>query len=165
MIIQENNIFNNNINITLNREEFIDREYKSKILEIRRVSKVVKGGKIFKFRVSLVTGNYNGKVGFGIGKSDETNIAIQKAILDSKKNLIDVKLNSNKSINNIINFSNASCKIFLKPAFLGTGIKAGSSIKTVLELAGIQNIIAKRLGSSNLLNNAKTTIKALKSIN
>ena len=165
MIIQGNNIFNNNTNITINTKEFLDREYKSKILEIRRVSKVVKGGKIFKFRVCIISGNYNGKVGLGIGKSDETNIAIQKAILDSKKNLIDVKLNYNKSIDNIINISNGACKIILKPSFSATGIKAGSSIRTVLELAGIKNIITKRLGSSNLLNNAKTTIKALKSIN
>lgn len=160
MIIK--NLINKDIIVNNSFEFFLKDNYTDKIIEIKRVTKVVKGGKKFKFRVIVICGDYNEKVGLGIGKSEDTNIAIEKAILNARKNIIFVPLTLQKSIPFFLKFSSNSCKIILKPALSGIGLKAGSSIRTVLELSGIKNIIAKRFGSNNLLNNAKTTIMALK---
>jgi small subunit ribosomal protein S5 len=146
-------------------ESLLKDNYKDKILEIKRVTKVVKGGKKFKFRALVVSGDCKEKVGLGIGRAEDINIAIEKAILNARKNILFISLTPNKSIPFLINFSNGSCKIMLKPGAQGIGIRAGSSIRTILELSGIKNIIAKRFGSNSLLNNAKTTIMALNLLN
>lgn len=146
-------------------EYLLKDSYKDKILEVKRVTKVVKGGKKFKFRALVVTGDSKEKIGLGIGRAEDINIAIEKAILNARKNILFLSLTPNKSIPFLINYSNGSCNIMLKPGPLGIGIRAGSSIRTILELSGIKNIIAKRFGSNSLLNNAKTTMMALELLN
>ncbi len=158
-LLKENEIFNTSF------EKFLKDDYKDKIVEIKRVTKVVKGGKKFKFRVVVISGNSKEKVGLGVGRAEDTNVAIEKAILNARKNVIFIPLTSQKSIPYLLNFSYGACKIMLKPASLGIGIKAGTSIRTILELSGIKNIVAKRFGSKNLLNNAKATILALNLLN
>lgn len=158
MIISKNEILNYSF------DNFLKEEYEDKILEIKRITKVVKGGKKFRFRAVVATGDLKEKVGLGIGKSEDTNIAIEKAIINARKNIIFVPITAQKSISSFVNIKYGSSHIILKPAKLGTGIKAGSSIRSILELSGIKNIVTKRFGSKNLLNNAKLTILALNSL-
>ena len=136
-------------------------KFKKKILQVKRVTKVVKGGKKMSFRVAVVVGNAKRKVGLGIGKAADVNGAIEKAILNAKKHLIKVPLTKKKSIPHSIYCNFGACKVMIRPASLGTGIIAGGSMRTVLELAGIKNALAKQFGSKNILNNAKATIKSL----
>jgi small subunit ribosomal protein S5 len=135
-----------------------------KIIQIKRVTKVVKGGKILTFRAVVVVGNGKNQVGVGVAKAENVNTAIEKAILNSKKNIISIPITKNFSIPLISKVTLGACKILLRPSTIGTGVIAGSSIRPVLELAGIKNIVAKRYGSKNLLNNAKTVYFALKKI-
>jgi small subunit ribosomal protein S5 len=136
-------------------------KYEEKVIQIKRVTKVVKGGKKLTFRAVVIIGDNKKKVGVGIGRADDINIAISKATLHGKKNLINVPLTLKYSVPHVIKASYGACKIMLRPASQGTGVIAGGSIRTVLELAGIKNILAKQFGSSNILNNAKATILAL----
>jgi small subunit ribosomal protein S5 len=140
-------------------------KYEEKVVQVKRVTKVVKGGKKLTFRAVVVLGDKKRKVGVGIGRAEDVNLAINKAILNGKKNLITVPLTIISSIPHVINLSYGASKIMLRPASLGTGVIAGGSIRTVLELAGINNILAKQFGSNNLLNNAKMTLLALKELN
>ena len=110
-------------------------------------------------------GDNKRKVGVGIGRAEDVNLAIDKAILYAKKNIINVPLTFKYSVPHVVYSSFGACKIMLRPAALGTGVIAGGSVRTVLELAGIKNILAKQFGSSNILNNAKATILALTSLN
>jgi small subunit ribosomal protein S5 len=140
-------------------------KYEEKIVQVKRVTKVVKGGKKMTFRAVLIVGDNKRKVGVGIGRAEDVNLAIEKAILNGKKNLITVPLTTLSSVPHVINASYGACKIMLRPASLGTGVIAGGSVRTVLELAGIKNILAKQFGSNNILNNAKATILALTTLN
>ena len=140
-------------------------KYEEKIIQIKRVTKVVKGGKKLTFRAVVIVGDNKRKVGVGVGRADDVNMAIDKAILHGKKNLINVPLTLKSSVPHVIKASYGACSIMLRPASQGTGVIAGGSIRTVLELAGIRNILAKQFGSSNILNNAKTTILALNLLN
>jgi len=140
-------------------------KYEEKIVQIKRVTKVVKGGKKMTFRAIVIIGDNKRKVGVGIGRAEDVNLAIEKAILNGKKNLINVPLTLKYSVPHVVYSSYGACKIMLRPAALGTGVIAGGSVRTVLELAGIKNILAKQFGSSNILNNAKATILALTSLN
>ena len=140
-------------------------KYEEKIVQIKRVTKVVKGGKKMTFRAVVIIGDNKHKVGVGIGRAEDVVLAIEKAILNGKKNLIDVPLTTKASVPHVIKASFGACKIMLRPAAQGTGVIAGGSIRTVLELAGIKNIVAKQIGSNNILNNAKTTILALTALN
>jgi small subunit ribosomal protein S5 len=140
-------------------------KYEEKIVQIKRVTKVVKGGKKMTFRAIVIIGDNKRKVGVGIGRADDVNLAIDKAILNGKKNLITVPLTLNYSVPHVVNSNYGACNIMLRPASLGTGVIAGGSVRTVLELAGIKNILAKQFGSNNILNNAKATIIALTSLN
>lgn len=140
-------------------------KYEEKILQIKRVTKVVKGGKKMTFRAIVIVGDGIQKVGVGIGRADDVNLAIDKAILNGKKTLVTVPLTFKNSIPYIIRASYGACNILLKPANPGSGIIAGGSVKTVLELGGIKNISAKQFGSNNILNNAKATILALITLN
>jgi len=117
------------------------------------------------FRAIVIIGDNKRKVGVGIGRAEDVNLAIDKAILNGKKNLISVPLTILSSIPHVIESSYGACQIMLRPASLGTGVIAGGSVKAVLELAGIKNILAKQFGSSNILNNAKATIRALVKLN
>ena len=140
-------------------------KYEEKIVQVKRVTKVVKGGKKMTFRAIVIIGDGKRKVGVGIGRADDVNLAIDKAVLNGKKNLINVPLTLKYSVPHVVNASYGACKIMLRPAAQGTGVIAGGSVKTVLELAGIKNILAKQFGSKNILNNAKATILALISLN
>ena len=140
-------------------------KYEEKIVQIKRVTKVVKGGKKMTFRAVVIIGDNKRKVGVGIGRADDINLAIDKAILNGKKNLINVPLTLKDSRPHVVKSSYGACNLMLRPAQVGTGVIAGGSVRTVLELAGIKNIVAKQFGASNILNNAKATIFALTDLN
>jgi small subunit ribosomal protein S5 len=152
-----------------NRKKTVTRlskkKYEEKIVQIKRVTKVVKGGKKMTFRAVVIIGDVKRKVGVGIGRADDVNLAIDKAVLNGKKNLINVPLTLKLSLPHVVNASYGACSIMLRPAALGTGVIAGGSVKTVLELGGVKNILAKQFGSNNILNNAKATILALSLLN
>jgi small subunit ribosomal protein S5 len=139
-------------------------KYEEKIVQIKRVTKVVKGGKKMTFRAIVIIGDTKRKVGVGIGRADDVNLAIDKAVLNGKKNLVTVPLTYQDSVPHVVKSSYGACSIMLRPAAQGSGVIAGGSVKTVLELAGIKNILAKQFGSKNILNNAKATILALTSL-
>lgn len=140
-------------------------KYQEKVVQVKRVTKVVKGGKKMTFRAVVIIGDNKRKVGVGIGRAEDVNLAIDKAILHAKKNLITVPLTIFSSVPHVVEASYGASKIMLRPAALGTGVIAGGSIRTVLELAGINNILAKQFGCNNILNNAKVTILALTKLN
>lgn len=140
----------------------IEEIWSDHIVQIRRVIKVCKGGKKLSFRVVMVSGNKIGQVGVGVGKAESIPQAINKGIIDAKRHSISVLLTKNNTISHLIIGNFGAAKVFLKPASEGTGVIAGSSIRIVLELAGVKNILSKRLGSNSLLNNARATICALK---
>jgi small subunit ribosomal protein S5 len=140
-------------------------KFDEKIVQVKRVTKVVKGGKKLTFRVVVIIGDTKRKVGVGIGRADDVNLAIEKAVINGKKNLINVPLTKNSSIPHVIQVKYGACNLMLRPSSSGTGVIAGGSIRTVLELAGVQNILAKQFGSSNILNNAKATLLALNLLN
>jgi len=151
-----------NKNIT--REIIWDLEFEEKVLEIKRVTKIVKGGRNMRYRALVVLGDKIRRVGLGIGRADDVNLAIQKAIINAKKNIICIALTKTSSIPHIVCEKYGTSKIMLIPAKKGTGIIAGGALKAVLEMSGVNNIAAKQLGSRNILNNARAVIKALKRI-
>jgi small subunit ribosomal protein S5 len=134
-------------------------EYDQKLLDLARVARVVKGGRRFRFRATLVIGNRKGKVGVGVGKGADVSDAIKKAFDDAKKNMVSVTLLKN-TIPHDISYKVGSARIILKPASPGRGIIAGGAIRTVVDLAGIKDIVSKSLGTSNKLNVARATIAA-----
>lgn len=140
-------------------------KYEEKILQVSRVTKVVKGGKKMTFRAVVIVGDNKRKVGVGIGRADDVNLAMDKAVLNGKKNLITVPLTLNFSVPHVSKANFGACSMMIRPAKLGTGVIAGGSVRTVLELAGVKNVVAKQFGSNNILNNAKATILALTKLN
>ena len=135
-------------------------EWIEKVVQIRRVTKVVKGGKKLSFRAVVVVGNAKGQVGVGVGKALEVINAIQKAIADAKRNLITVPLINSTIPHEVLGRSGAA-KVILKPAREGTGIKAGGAARTVLELGGVGDILSKSLGARSPLNVARATVQGL----
>jgi small subunit ribosomal protein S5 len=146
-----------------NGSEKSSTAFEEKVIQVDRVSRTVKGGKRMRFRALVVVGNKSGRVGIGIGKAQEVLSAVKKAVNKAKKNLIDVPI-VNDTIPHEIRVDFGSAKLFFKPASSGTSVIAGSSVRTVIELAGIKNILSKILGTSNKINNAKATIIALSSL-
>ncbi len=137
-------------------------EFDSKIIDIRRTARVVSGGRRFSFRVAIVVGNRKGEAGIGMGKSDDTSTAIEKATRQAKKNIVRPKLTKENSLPYAIESKFSSARVLIRPSF-GHGLVAGSSVRTVLDLAGIRGVNAKVLSrSKNKLNNARAAIKALK---
>lgn len=136
-------------------------ELQEKVVTIKRVTKVVKGGRTFRFSALVVVGDGNGHVGVGIGKAMEIPNAIQKGIEDAKKNLIYVERNDVDSIYHEYVGEFGSARVLLKPAKEGTGVIAGGPARAVLELAGIRNIRTKSLGSNNKKNVVNATIEGL----
>ena len=141
-----------------------DEKFVERLIKISRVTKVTKGGKKLSFRAVVVIGNENGIVGIGVGKAEDVVNAFKKAKTDGKKNLIQIPLTKSLTIPHPIVADVAACKILLKPGIEGSGVMAGGAVRSVLEVAGIKNIIAKQLGSDNLLNNARATVTALEKL-
>ncbi len=144
------------------REPRAKPEYDQKIIDIRRVTRVASGGRRFSFAVSLVAGDRKGKVGVGTGKGGDTSLAVDKALRSAKKNMITLSLTKTHSIPHEVLKKVGASVVHMMPA-PGKGVVAGSSVRDVIELAGIKNITAKlRSGTKNKLNNARVAIEALK---
>lgn len=138
-------------------------EFEQKLLDLARVTRVVKGGRRFRFRATLVIGDRKGKVGVGVAKGSDVSDAIGKAYNDAKKSMITVKLSDN-TIPHDISMKLGSAKVMLKPASAGRGVIAGGAVRAVVDLAGIRDIVSKSLGTSNKLNVARVTIEALRAL-
>jgi small subunit ribosomal protein S5 len=134
-----------------------------KLVQVNRVAKVVKGGRIFAFTALTVVGDGAGKVGFGRGKSREVPAAIQKAMEAARRNMIEVDLNGD-TIHYAIKARHGASHVYMQPASQGTGIIAGGAMRAVLELAGVHNVLAKCYGSTNPVNVVRATFNALKEI-
>lgn len=139
-------------------------DLKDKVVTINRVTKVVKGGRTFRFAAIVVVGDEKGHVGVGLGKAQEIPEAIRKGKEDAKKNLIYIERNENDSIYHQIDGEFGAAHVLLKPAAEGTGVIAGGPVRVVMELAGIRNIRAKSLGSNNKRNVVNATIEGLRII-
>ncbi len=131
-----------------------------KLVQVNRVAKVVKGGRIFGFTALTVVGDGNGKVGFGRGKAREVPVAIQKSMENARRNMIDVELD-NGTIQYPVKVNHGASKIYMQPASEGTGVIAGGAMRAVLEIAGVHNVLAKCYGSTNPANVVRATIKGL----
>ncbi|BAC24706.1 rpsE [Wigglesworthia glossinidia endosymbiont of Glossina brevipalpis] len=136
-------------------------ELQEKLISVNRVSKTVKGGRIFSFTALTVVGDCQGKIGFGYGKSKEVPLAIQKAMDKARKNMIIIPIVC-KTLQHEINGYHTGSRVFMKPASEGTGIIAGGAMRAVLEVAGVHNVLAKVYGSTNPINVVRATVNALK---
>jgi len=141
-----------------------ETKFTERLIKISRVSKVTKGGKKLSFRAIVVIGDEKGQVGVGVAKADDVVNAFKKAKADGRKNLIKIPITKALSIPHRVKGNFGACNIIMRPSIEGSGVIAGGSIRTVLEVAGIKNVIAKQLGSSNLLNNARAAICALSNL-
>ena len=145
------------------KEEDNNEGLQEKLVQVNRVAKTVKGGRIFQFTALTVVGDGNGKVGFGRGKAREVPIAIQKAMEAARRNMISVELNGD-TIQYPIKGAHGASKVYMQPASQGTGVIAGGAMRSVLEIAGIQNILSKCYGSTNPVNVVRATFNALKAM-
>jgi small subunit ribosomal protein S5 len=134
-----------------------------KLVQVNRVAKVVKGGRVFGFTALTVVGDGKGRVGFGRGKAKEVPIAIQKAMENARRNMVDVSLNGN-TLWYPVSAKHGSANVYMQPAAEGTGVIAGGAMRAVLELVGVQNVLAKCYGSTNPVNVVRATVSALKSM-
>lgn len=144
-------------------EEQKGPELQEKLVQVNRVAKVVKGGRIFGFTALTVVGDGEGRVGFGRGKAREVPIAIQKAMDAARKNMVNVPLNGT-TLQYPVTARHGGSKVYMQPASEGTGIIAGGAMRAVLEVAGIQNVLAKCYGSTNPVNVVRATINGLKAM-
>jgi small subunit ribosomal protein S5 len=138
-------------------------KFDTKIVSIRRVSRMYKGGRRLRLSVMAVVGDKKGKVGVAIGKGSDVKSANEKAINQAKKNLVEIPVKGN-TIPHEINYKKGAAKIFLKPATPGTGVIAGSAVRAVIEVAGIKDVYSKILGTNNKVSNVYATIEALSSM-
>jgi small subunit ribosomal protein S5 len=135
-------------------------ELQEKLVGIRRVAKVVKGGRVFGFSALTVVGDGEGRVGLGSGKAREVPVAIQKAMQDARKNMCKVNLNG-RTLQHTIISTHGAAKVFMQPASEGTGVIAGGPMRAVFEVLGVQDVLAKCIGSNNSVNVVRATIKGL----
>lgn len=149
----------------MEKKEFLsmEQQYDERVIEIARVAKVVKGGRRFQFRVAIVAGDNNGRVGLGVGKANAVPDAMRKATERAHKNMRTIAVYST-TIPHIVYGKVAGAKVMLKPASQGTGVIAGGGVRAVLEAAGIRDILTKSLGSANTLNVVKATFEALEQL-
>jgi len=150
---------NSRTNRNVPQPQFVER-----LIKISRVSKVTKGGKKLSFRAIVVIGDEKGKVGVGVAKADDVVNAFKKAKVDGEKNLIELPLTKSLSIPHNVVGQFGACKVIMRPSIEGSGVIAGGAVRVVLEVAGVKNVIAKQLGSNNLLNNARASICALRNL-
>lgn len=148
------------MNLNVKKVRTSDLELKERLVKVNRVVKVTKGGRTFSFSAIIVVGDEKGTVGYGLGKASEVTSAIAKGIEDAKKNLIKVPIFKG-TIPHKQEFSFSGAKVLLKPAAPGTGVIAGGAMRQVFESAGVHNVLAKSLGSSNPHNLVKATFGAL----
>ena len=134
-------------------------EFDQKVVEVKRVTRVVAGGKRMRFRALVVIGNHKGKVGMGLKKGADVAESVNKAVNAAKKNLITLPL-INETIPHALNIKYKSSSLMLKPAKPGTGVIAGGAVRSVMELAGVKNVVSKMLGSNNKVNNVKAVFSA-----
>lgn len=139
------------------------KEFDEEVIQLDRVTRVVKGGRRLRFRATVAIGNRKGKIGLGVAKSNEVVGAIKKAVTKAKKDMFEVEI-CNDTIPHRIQTKFKASKILLIPAGPGTGIIAGGATRKIIELSGIKNILSKTIGSPNRLNNSKATIKALREL-
>ncbi|MEB3214148.1 MAG: 30S ribosomal protein S5 [Leptolyngbyaceae bacterium] len=147
-----------------NKAKEKESEWQERVVQIRRVTKVVKGGKTLSFRAVVVIGNERGQVGVGVGKASDVIGAVRKGVADAKKHLTEVPLTKANSIPHPTKGISGGARVMMRPAGPGTGVIAGGAVRTVLELSGVRNILAKQLGSSSPLNNARAAVEALDSL-
>lgn len=147
----------------MRRYESIKSDIDSKVVEIKRVTRVVAGGKRMRFRALVVAGDRRGRVGIGLKKGTDVADAVGKATNQAKKNMISVPL-LNGTIPHVVKLKYKAAKVLLKPAKPGTGVIAGGPVRAVMSLAGIKNVTSKMLGSSNKVSNVRATFEALKTL-
>ena len=139
-----------------------EKQYNETVISVNRVTKVTKGGRHLRFAATVAVGDGKGKVGLGTGKANEVQDAIKKAIQDATNNIINVALVEDRTVSHDAIGVSGAARVLIKPAKAGTGIIAGGSVRAILELAGVKDIISKSLGSNTKLNTARATIDALK---
>lgn len=139
-------------------------QYEEQVINIDRVARVVKGGRRFRFRALVAIGDRKGKIGIGVDKGTDVQAAISKAVQKAKQNMVEIDITKDGTIYHEATAKVSGAKVFMKPASAGTGLIAGGVVRTVLELAGITSVLSKSLGSSNKVNIAYATVKALSSI-
>ncbi|OMH28432.1 30S ribosomal protein S5 [Motiliproteus sp. MSK22-1] len=140
-----------------------DGDLQEKLIQVNRVAKVVKGGRVFGFTALTVVGDGNGKVGFGRGKAREVPVAIQKAMEQARRNMVSVDLNGT-TLQYAVKARHGASKVYMQPASEGTGVIAGGAMRAVLELAGVHNVLAKCYGSTNPVNVVRATVEGLKAV-
>ncbi|XP_057497475.1 30S ribosomal protein S5, chloroplastic, partial [Actinidia eriantha] len=143
-------------------EGFVAKDgFEEMVVQVRRVTKVVKGGRQLNFRVVVVVGDKKGRVGVGVGKANEVISAVQKSALDARRNIVTVPMTKYLTFPHRSEGDYGAAKVMLRPASPGTGVIAGGSVRIVLEMAGVENALGKQLGSNNALNNARATVVAV----
>ncbi len=138
-------------------------EFDQKVVEVKRVTRVTSGGKRMRFRALVVIGDHRGKVGMGLKKGADVSESVNKAVNEAKKNMVSLPL-INETIPHEVNIKYKSSSLMLKPAKPGTGVIAGGAVRSVMELAGVKNVVSKMLGSNNKVNNVKAVFAAFKSM-
>ena len=137
-------------------------EFEEQVIGLKRVTTVTKGGRQYGFSAAVVVGDKKGRVGIGVGKAKEVQDAIKKGIQQATKNVVKVTLVDNRTISHEMIGSSGAAKVLIKPAYEGTGVIAGGAVRSVLELAGVKDVLSKSLGSNTKLNVARATLNALK---